>query len=76
MNELRIRETRTSPAVAKAVQLSCPRCGHLCVCVFPYEGSSEQRMKIRHEVMNDHALICSAGFAEVAVVYPIEYPRA
>jgi hypothetical protein len=32
-------------------------------------------MKIRHEVMNEHARICSAGYAEVAVVYPIEYPR-
>jgi hypothetical protein len=25
--------------------------------------------------MNEHARICSAGYAEVAVVYPIEYPR-
>jgi hypothetical protein len=57
------------------VQLSCPRCGHLCECRFPYQATAEQMMKIRHEVMNEHARICSAGYAEVAVVYPIEYPR-
>jgi hypothetical protein len=75
MTALRISEARVSPSQARSVQLSCPRCGHLCECRFPYQATAEQMMKIRHEVMAEHARICSAGYAEVAVVYPIEYPR-
>ena len=39
-------------------------------------ATAEEMMKIRHNVMNEHARLCSAGEAEVTVVYPIEYPRA
>ncbi len=75
MTELRISESRVSPSQARSVQLSCPRCGHLCECRFPYAATAEQMMSIRHNVMNEHARLCSAGEAEITVVYPIEYPR-
>jgi hypothetical protein len=76
MSGLQITQARVSPQQARSVQLSCPRCGMFCECRFPYGATSEQKMKIRHEVMSEHARLCSAGEAEVTVVYPIEYPRS
>ncbi len=76
MSSLNISEARVSPSAARSVQLSCPRCGYLCECRYPYQATAEQMVRIRHEVISEHARLCSAGEAEVAVVYPIEYPRA
>ena len=74
--EVRIREARETPWAAKSVELVCPRCSIHCECVFPYQATAEQRMRIRREVMTEHVKVCSAGPAEIQVVYPINYPRA
>ena len=74
--ELRIREARETPWAAKSVELVCPRCSIHCECKFPYNATAEERMRIRSAVMHEHVKVCSAGPAEIEVVYPIHYPRA
>jgi hypothetical protein len=73
---VKISEARISPATAKSVLLVCPRCSTECECVFPYLATSEDKIRIRHQVMNMHARLCPAGEAEITVVYPIAFPRA
>ena len=74
--ELRVREARETPATARSVELVCPRCSIHCECKFPYQATAEQMMRIRREVMTEHVKVCSAGPAEIQVVYPINYARA
>lgn len=76
MSAVKITEARVSSSVAKSVLLVCPRCSTECECVFPWGSTNEQKIRIRHNVMNEHARICKAGEAEVTVVYPVQYPRA
>jgi len=74
--ELRVREARETPWAAKSVELVCPRCSIHCECVYPYGAEEWDKVRIRREVILEHVKVCSAGPAEVEVVYPISYPRA
>ena len=74
--ELRVREARETPWAAKSVELVCPRCSIHCECVYPYGSTELDKIRIRREVILEHVKNCSAGAAEVKVVYPIAYPRA
>ena len=75
MTQVRITEARVSPWEAKSVLLVCPRCSTECECIFPWGTTADEKLGIRRKVMEAHARICPAGEAEVAVVYPIQYPR-
>jgi hypothetical protein len=75
MSQVKVTEARVSPAMAKSVLLVCPRCSAECECVFPWGSTGEQKMKIRHDVMYEHARNCKAGEATITTVYPIAYPR-
>jgi hypothetical protein len=70
-----IRQDRASPAMAKSVQLACPKCGTLCEAVFPYGSTNEDKVRIRHEVINEHVKVCTAATGEVLRVWGVEFPR-
>lgn len=73
---IRVSEARTSFQVAKSVQLACPKCGLMCEAVFPWNATSEQRMRIRHNVISEHVKVCTAATGEVKRIWEMEYPRA
>lgn len=70
-----IRQDRASPNLAKSVLLRCPACGVDCVAVYPSNATREQKMKVRHDVITEHAKVCVAETAEVKRVWVMEYPR-
>lgn len=72
---VRISEGRASPATAKSVQLSCPKCGLLCEAVFPYGASEQEKIQVRHDVITDHARVCTVATGEVERIWMMEYPR-
>ena len=71
-----VSEQRTSPFAAKSVQLACPKCGIMCEAVYPYNATSEQRMKVRHDVITEHVKVCTQATGEVIRVWEMNYPRA
>jgi len=74
--DLSVRENTATPGTAKSVQLVCPLCSTHCEAVFPWGATDLEKMKIRHDVIEEHRRVCVGGPAEVGRVYDIEYPRA
>ena len=72
---VRISEPRTSPTVARSVQLSCPKCGLMCEAVFPYGSTNEDRIRIRHDVITEHVKVCTVATGEVLRVWDVQFPR-
>lgn len=73
---MRISESRDNPLDAKEAAFKCPDCHKLAVVVFPYKPTSNERMKVIKEALDEHRKICSAAPPEIERVYTIWYPRS
>ena len=75
MTVLRISESRASPWATKSVLLRCPACNTDCEVLYPWNATREQKIRLRHDVIDHHRRVCVGGPAEVERVYEVEFPR-
>ena len=74
--DMRISEDRLSFLTTKSVQLSCPSCGYMVEARYAWNATQEDKMRVRHTVITEHAKVCTVATGEVKRVWAMEYPRA